>query len=132
MRKKRLRKMKYYNIVFSTVCGILLIAFLIIMFSLAGAENAFPKIVISAMLFISVAAGGMLSGYLYCKQKRHKGIVNGMLCGLIIYAIMLLFGIVYIRKIPSLDFGKYMIILLVSGAVGGVMGVNSKIKKPPI
>ncbi len=130
--KNKVKKMKYYNIIFSTFCGLLIIILLIIIFSAAGAKNIFPDIVVSILLIIAIASGGFLSGYLYCKQKRHKGILNGMLCGLIIYVAILMFGIVYMRKLPSLYFCKYMVILGLTGAIGGVLGVNSKIKKPPI
>lgn len=129
--KFRLRKLKYYNIFFSSVCGAALTAALIMLFAYVGSKADISSGVISVMLSISVSAGGFLSGCLYGKRKRHKGIINGIMCGAILYTVIFLFGIVYLRGFPPLRLARYLVILCISGAAGGVTGVNSKIKRPP-
>ncbi len=130
--KKRIRKMKYYNIIFSVSCGILLMSGIIIVFAYMGVRTDLPQFILSAVPGLSAAFGGILSGYLYGKQKRHKGIANGMLCGVLIYAAALIFGIFYLKKLPPLSFSVYLLILCPAGAVGGIYGVNSRIRKPPL
>lgn len=127
----KLRKLKYYNIFFSSLCGTALIAALIMLFAYAGSKADIPTGLISVMLSMSVSAGGFLSGYLYGKQKRHKGIMNGIKCGAVLYVIVFLFGIIYLGGFPPLRLARYFIMLCISGAAGGVTGVNSKIKRPP-
>jgi putative membrane protein (TIGR04086 family) len=130
--RNKIRKMKYYNIVFSIVCGVFLIMGLVVLFSVAGIKNGFPTILVSVLLSFSVSGGGFLSGYLYGKQKRHNGIVNGAMCGGIIYVIIFIFGIFYLGSFPPLRLLRFLPVLCIFGALGGVFGVNSKIKKPPI
>ena len=127
----RLRKSKYYSIFFSSVCGTALTAALIMLFAYSGSKADIPAGLISVMLSISVSAGGFFSGYLYGKIKRHKGILNGIMCGAILYGVIFLFGIIWLRGFPPFRLVRYFIMLCISGAAGGVMGVNSKIKRPP-
>lgn len=131
-RKIRLRKMKYYSIVFSNLCGMCLTALLVSLFSYAGSKTDIPTVIVSILLSLSLSAGGFLSGYLYGHQKRRGGIKGGIICGVILYAIIFVFGIFYLKSIPSLALIKRLILLCVSGAAGGIVGVNSKIKQPPI
>ncbi len=127
----RLRKSKYYSIFFSSFCGTALTAALILLFAYAGSKADLSSGVISVMLSISVSAGGFFSGYLYGKRKRHKGILSGIMCGAILYGVIFLSGIIYLRGFPPFRLVRYLIILCISGAAGGVTGVNSKIKRPP-
>lgn len=130
--KMKIRKLKYYNIIHSTSCGTLLAAALTILFGYAGSRSDFPAVLISVMLSLSLAAGGTLSGYVYGKRKRHNGIKNGIICGAIIYAVIFIFGIFYLGALPPFRLIRYLFLLCVSGAVGGIIGVNSKIKLPPV
>lgn len=130
--RKKLRGLKYYNIIFSTVCGTMLISLLIIFFGLASTKGNFPSGVISVLISMSISAGGYLSGYLYGKQKRHKGITNGILCGAIIYIAVFAFGIIYLNSLPPIRLIRFLFLLCIAGAVGGIIGVNSKIKRPPL
>lgn len=129
--KFRLRKLKYYNIIFSSVCGTALTAALILIFAYVGSKADISAGVISVMLSLSVSAGGFFSGYLYGRRKRHKGILSGILCGVILYGVVFFLGIVYLRGFPPLRLVRYLIIISISGAAGGVTGVNSPIKRPP-
>ncbi len=130
--KKRLRKSKYYTVIFSTICGTLLISGLIMFFSYVGSKVDFSSGVISVLESLSISAGGYFSAYLYGKQKRHNGIVNGIKCGGILYIILFLFGIIYLKAFPPLRLIRLLILLVIAGSAGGIVGVNSKIKHPPI
>lgn len=130
--KIRLRKMKYYSIAFSVSCGILLMSGLILLFAYMGVKADLPQFILSVLPGVSAASGGLLSGYLYCKHKRRKGIANGILCGILIYAASIIFGIFYLKGMPPLCFARYLLILCPAGAVGGIYGVNSRIRKPPL
>lgn len=127
----KITNFKYYNIVFSILLGISLSATLIILFGYAGTKVDFAPVIISIMLYLSLSSGGLLSGYIYGKKKRRGGIKGGLLCGAIIYAVLFAFGIFYMGKIPPLRLTRYFIVLCISGAVGGIAGVNSRIKRPP-
>lgn len=127
----RLRKTKYYSIVFSTVCGVMLIFFMILLLAFARYGADIPAMALSVMLSLTLCGGGFLSGYLHGRTKRHKGILCGVKCGMILYTVIFVSGIFYLGTVPQLKFLQYLPLLCISGATGGVVGVNSIIKKPP-
>lgn len=71
---------------------------------------------------LSLSVGGFSSGYLCGKYRRHRGLIDGIICGCVLYAVIFAVGSL------SGEFTdiKKMLLLVVAGAVGGVSGVNSK------
>ncbi len=71
---------------------------------------------------LSLSVGGFSSGYLCGKYRRHRGLIDGIICGCALYAIIFAVGNI------SGEFTdiKKLLLLVVAGAVGGVSGVNSK------
>lgn len=71
---------------------------------------------------LSLTIGGIVSGYLCGKYRRHRGLIDGVLCGAVLYAM--------IFAVSAFSGGftdiKKLLLLVVAGAVGGVSGVNSK------
>lgn len=127
----KLRKSRYYSLVFSTMVGLLHIFLLILLFGYARSQTDMPDVLVSVLLSLIICSGGLLSGYLYGKNKRRKGILNGVVCGSVIYTAIFIFGIFYLKALPPLRLLRFLIMLCISGAVGGVAGVNSRINKPP-
>lgn len=130
--KRTIRRLKYYNLIFSSVSGIALITALILLFSYAASAAGMSDGIISVLGSLTICSGGYFSGFLYGKQKRHKGIKNGVICGIIIYAVIFSAGIIYLKGIPPFRLTRFLIMLCIAGAAGGVTGVNSKIKRPPL
>ncbi len=71
---------------------------------------------------LSLSVGGFSSGYLCGKYRRHRGLIDGIICGCVLYVIIFAVGNI------SGEFTdiKKLLLLVVAGAVGGVSGVNSK------
>ncbi len=89
--------------------------------------SAVSYFVFNAMMFtgiftvICLFVSGYFSGYICGKYRRRYGMYEGAICGGIIYLLLL---------VISLQFGEItspakLIILAVSGAFGGVAGVNT-------
>ena len=116
--KRTIRRLKYYT--------------LILLFSYAASAAGMSDGIISVLGSLAICSGGYFSGFLYGKQKRHKGIKNGVICGIIIYAVIFSAGIIYLKGIPPFRLTRFLIMLCIAGAAGGVTGVNSKIKRPPL
>lgn len=72
---------------------------------------------------ISMAAGTYASTYFCGKFRRKHGLAEGIMCGVIIYTIIAICGAVFLGELTGI---KKLLLLTVSGAVGGVTGVNSK------
>lgn len=72
---------------------------------------------------ISMSAGTYASTYFCGKFRRKHGLAEGIMCGVIIYTIIAICGAVFLGELTGI---KKLLLLTVSGAVGGVTGVNSK------
>ena len=78
---------------------------------------------IKAFAGAALAFGGYTGAFLYGKYRRRRGLFGGSLCGLLMYAALSILG-AFILGAPA-DIKK-LLLLTVSGAAGGVAGVNSK------
>lgn len=80
---------------------------------------AFGSFFTSAAICVGAISGSFLCG----RYRRKRGLLEGIICGLIMYAVLSGFGIVLGSGFQGI---KSLLRLTVSGAVGGVTGVNSK------
>ena len=71
----------------------------------------------------AIALGAYISGFVYGKYRRRKGLFCGTFCGVVIYAVISSIGIIVIGHPVGI---KKLLLLSVFGAEGGVAGVNSK------
>ncbi len=72
---------------------------------------------------VAICAGTYSATYLCGKYRRKRGIAEGVMCGVIIYTIMSICGVVFLGEITGV---KKLLLLVLSGGAGGVTGVNSK------
>jgi len=72
---------------------------------------------------ISSTSGAYVSAYICGKHRRKNGLAEGTACGFIIYAVLGMGAIA--SGVWTINI-KMLLRLAVSGAVGGVCGVNSK------
>ncbi len=67
---------------------------------------------------------GAFSGAFICgKYRRRKGLISGIVCGIIIYALICAAGAFFTGRPTRI--GK-LFLLVTAGAAGGITGVNSK------
>lgn len=89
--------------------------------------SAISYFVFNAMMFegiftvVSLAVAGYFSGYLCGKYRRSYGMVEGAICGGLVY-LLLLAAAACVGEFTS---PSKLIILVVSGAIGGISGVNA-------
>ncbi|MDE6035096.1 MAG: TIGR04086 family membrane protein [Ruminococcus sp.] len=72
---------------------------------------------------IAMVTGTYASTYFCGKFRRKHGLTEGIMCGVIIYTLIAICGIIFLGELTGI---KKLVLLTVSGAVGGVAGVNSK------
>ncbi len=70
----------------------------------------------------SIAAGAFSGAYTGGKHRRRHGLAEGIICGVVLY---LVFSSVSLISTGALTDIKKLLLLTVSGAAGGVSGVNS-------
>ncbi len=71
---------------------------------------------------LSLSAGGVSSGWICGKYRRHRGLIDGIICGCALYAIIFVTGDIF-GEIADI---RKLLLLVVAGAIGGISGVNSK------
>lgn len=71
----------------------------------------------------SLFSGAFASGHICGKYRRRNGLAEGVLCGVTIYLLLFLAGATIGVGFPGL---RRLLMLILSGAIGGVTGVNSK------
>ena len=74
------------------------------------------------------AAGAFFGGYASGRISKQKGMLFGVITALALFALLFLFGLILIKEpITTVSFIKMGVMLLL-GAVGGILGVNKKTK----
>ena len=67
---------------------------------------------------------GAFSGAFICgKYRRRKGLISGIVCGIIIYALICAAGAFFTGRPTRIG---TLFLLVTAGAAGGITGVNSK------
>ncbi len=70
---------------------------------------------------VSLTAGGFAGGYVRGRQLHRRGLAGGALTGVLMYTVLAAAGLILSQGMPEM---KKLVVLAVSGAAGGVAGVN--------
>lgn len=109
----------------AVVLGLLVTTALLLLFSLVMSRRDIPFSLINPLGVGALIAGAMAAGLTAARLLREHGMGVGALSGLLLYLTLLLgsamiapsFGVTALIK---------LVIALVSGAIGGIMGVNMR------
>lgn len=114
---------------FGTAVGALAAAVLLLLLSYAFVVmKKIPQGAVMPLGVVLGAVGAFLGGYVSGRISKQKGLLFGVITGLVLYALLFLFGLILIKEpISTLSFVK-MGAMLFFGALGGVLGVNKKTK----
>lgn len=91
--------------------------------------SAFVYYMMDSIMFMDFFAGASLtvgaftSSFITGKHRRRRGLAEGALCGAMMYAVLMLCGLLTADSIPEI---KKLLLLVLSGAAGGVTGVNTR------
>lgn len=67
---------------------------------------------------------GAFSGAFICgKYRRRKGLISGVVCGIVIYVLICASGAIFTGRLTRIS---KLLLLVTAGAIGGITGVNSK------
>ncbi len=111
------------SITIAVFSGILFIFFTALLLSLIMYYILGDMRISKIFSILSVCFGTYLSTYLCGKFRRKHGLTEGIISGALIYIVIVILGIIFFKEFIGI---KKLLLLTVSGAVGGVTGVNSK------
>lgn len=87
--------------------------------------NATPTL-ISALASIALCFGGYFGGYVCARKRRKNGLALGVTCGIIIFAIVMIIGIIFAKATINISTGGKLFFTMFFSAIGGMVGVNTK------
>jgi len=77
------------------------------------------------MSSIALCAGCFAAAYTAAKRRRRDGIKTGLLCGAVIFLVILTAGALFVKSFSAGGFFTKLLMVLLCSAVGGIVGVNS-------
>lgn len=72
----------------------------------------------------AAAIGAFVGGFVAARIAKTRGILFGALCGLILYLLVMASGFAVLRDIRGTYAVVKLALMVVSAAVGGILGVN--------
>jgi putative membrane protein (TIGR04086 family) len=79
------------------------------------------------MSTFALCIGAFSGGYISGRRRRRNGLVLGVLCGVFIFAVIIIASHIFSKAAESFSMPVKLILTLVFAGIGGVIGVNSKI-----
>lgn len=107
--------------------GLAVMAIVLGAFAFIMSKIELPQGVEDAFSVLALGLGCLSSGFVAGKILRSGGLINGGKCGLLIFIVILIFSL-FSGSFTGTLFLTKLIICLISGAIGGVIGVNSRIR----
>ena len=112
----------FFSFAAPSAVGIAVIIMCCIIFSMLTFFVLKTMIFLPYFSIISLFCGGFSAGGVCGKFRRRRGLIDGIICGCILSGVVIAASAA-VGGFPSI---KKLLLLLAAGAVGGVMGVNSK------
>ncbi len=106
--------------------AILIVLLIVLAFAFVLTKIDVPESVISVVTAAALCIGAYVGGYVGAKRNRRNGLLLGVLCGAFIFMILFLLSIIFAKSTEGLSGGAKLFLVLLCGAVGGIVGVNSK------
>ena len=82
--------------------------------------------VFSAMSTGALAVGAYCGGYAGGRRRKRNGLAMGALTGLLIFVIILVAGVIFVRSTEHFSPVGKLMLTVVFAAAGGAVGVNTK------
>lgn len=82
--------------------------------------------IMSVMAQLSLAAGCFAAAFVTAKRRRRNGLISGLCCGGIVFAIIFFLGIIFAGSFSVGGFISKILVIGACSAAGGILGVNSK------
>lgn len=121
-----IRDSKAFTAVSSILLGGVLTTLCLLFFSFIMTKVDAPDGLVSAMASISLCVGSYFAGFLIAKKYRKNGLITGILCGLVIFAITFAISMIFVKLALTMGTFSKLIMIIVCTALGGIIGVNSK------
>lgn len=116
-------------IVIGAVSGAVLCAVLLALCALlfVTAENV-PQDFLSPFVIAVSALGSFFAGFVTAKILKQRGLICGIFSGILLFILFLVSGVAASHGIVSAETGTRLLVMLLSGGIGGLISVSRKSK----
>lgn len=117
-------------ILFGSAVGAIVCACLLALFAFMFVSvKSVPQAMIQWLVIICAAIGAFTAGYISIRIYRSKGLIYGAMAGLLMFVILTVVAFIISRDKFTYITVIRLIAMVLSGAFGGVLGVNKKRRK---
>lgn len=124
-----LKDTRFYGLGAAVLTGFFVILGCLFLFSAVISKIDAPSAVVAVMSTVALCAGACSGGFAGAKKRQKNGMLVGIVTGTAIFAIIFLLSLIFAKTAVSISAGTKLILAVVFGAIGGVIGVNSKNRK---
>ena len=114
------------NAAIAAVCGSGAVFLLVIVFSFIMTRIDIGDGVLSVLTSAALCIGAYFGGYVAARRRRQSGLLMGLLCGLMMFGVIFAGSYFFAGTAGGFSGSAKLVMTLVCGAVGGIVGVNSK------
>lgn len=114
---------------FSVLIGEVATMVLLLLFSVLMCNVDIPDVGGTVFIIAATSIGGFFAGYVNGRILKHKGIIAGAICGTMLMIILIILKLAFFMPLPDGVTVLKLALVLVSGIIGGIMGVNKKKQK---
>lgn len=117
------------SIIVGTILSVITIILMIMISSLLFVMSGkYPGEFLNYIMLGILGVGGLLGGYISARLNKLSGLITGLITGLCIYIIILISGLATNFGTVTIFTLYKLIVLDLTGALGGIFGVNKKEK----
>lgn len=125
----RRRKEKARGVALTVISGGAVFIGVLFIFSLILTRLDLSDGIVRAMSIVALCAGCYTVSYSAANRRRQRGLATGIVCGLIVFAIVFFISVVVLRTLSGAGFFTKLIMIVACSAAGGVSGVNSRCRR---
>lgn len=125
---KKNERIDYKNIVFGILISVLVTAAALFAFSLVMFFTDLDVYLAAPLASLALAAGCITGSYFSARREKRRGLLTGLLVSGIQFAILSLVGLIISSDSFGILFLLHAAVMLLSGCIGGICGVNSATK----
>ncbi len=113
-------------VVVSALIAIIITVFIFLIISFVMTKIDIPKNITQVLSIAALALGAYFGGYICAKKYRKNGLLRGVACGFIVFVIVMIIGSLFAGSVINISSSSKLLIVVVTGGIGGAIGVNSK------
>lgn len=112
--------------IFCVVIGFFITAAIFLLVSFIMTKIDISKSMTQLISVSALALGTYFGGFICAKKYRKNGLIRGAVCGFSIFLTVTVLGSIFAGSILSFSASSKLLLVVITGAVGGAVGVNSK------